>query len=88
MHGLEPVGRPRARGLFSPRQRSAEFFGLWGFATRLASILGPLTYGAVTWLTGGNHRLAILFTGLFFVVGWLAMRPIDVHRGAARAVNA
>ncbi|HSJ98160.1 MAG TPA: MFS transporter, partial [Myxococcota bacterium] len=36
----------------SPAGRAAEFFGLWGVATRLASILGPLTYGAVTWGTG------------------------------------
>ena len=34
---------------FSPPDRSAEFFGLWGVATRLASILGPVTYGAFTW---------------------------------------
>ena len=44
----------------SPPARSAEFFGLWGVAIRLAAILGPLTYGAVTWITRGNHRLAIL----------------------------
>jgi UMF1 family MFS transporter len=44
----------------SPEGRSAEFFGLWGVAVRLAAILGPLTYGIVTWVTGGNHRLAIL----------------------------
>jgi len=40
----------------------------------------------VTWLTAGNHRLAIVSTGLFFVVGWLAIRPIDVRRGAAAAL--
>ena len=44
----------RAGGLLLAAGRSAEFFGLWGVATRLASILGPVTYGAVTWATGGN----------------------------------
>ena len=24
-----------------------------------------------TWITGGNHRVAILSTGLFFVLGWV-----------------
>jgi UMF1 family MFS transporter len=65
----------------SPAGRSAEFFGLWGVATRLAAILGPLTYGAVTWMTGGNHRLAILLTGVFFVVSLAILAFVDERRG-------
>jgi UMF1 family MFS transporter len=74
-------------GLLAPRDRLAEFFGLWAFATSLASILGPLTYGLVTWLTAGNHRLAILSTLVFFVVGWLLLRPVDVSRGRQAALD-
>ena len=69
---------------FSPAGRSAEFFGLWGVATRLASIMGPLTYGAVTWLTDGNHRLAILLTGAFFAVALAILAFVDERRGRAR----
>jgi UMF1 family MFS transporter len=65
----------------SPAGRSAEFFGLWGFATRLAAILGPLTYGAVTWITLGNHRLAILLTGVFFVLALVVLAFVDERRG-------
>src|SRR5690242_4759487 len=65
----------------SPRDRAAEFFGLWGVAVRLAAILGPLTYGAVTWLTAGNHRLAILLTGAFFVISLLVLALVDESRG-------
>ena len=65
----------------SPAGRSAEFFGLWGVATRLAAILGPLTYGIVTWATGGNHRLAILLTGVFFVVSLFILAFVDERRG-------
>ncbi len=65
----------------SPAGRSAEFFGLWGFATRLAAILGPLTYGVVTWVTGGNHRLAILLTGAFFLVSLAVLAFVDERRG-------
>jgi MFS transporter, UMF1 family len=68
----------------SPAGRSAEFFGLWGVATRLAAIVGPLTYGAVTWVTGGNHRLAILLTGLFFVAALLVLAFVDERRGRAQ----
>ena len=46
-------------GYLAPPARLAEFFGLWGLAVKAASIFGPLTYGAVTWLFAGNHRLAI-----------------------------
>jgi UMF1 family MFS transporter len=68
----------------SPAGRSAEFFGLWGVATRLAAILGPLTYGAVTWITGGNHRLAILLTGGFFFVSLGILAFVNERRGRAQ----
>jgi UMF1 family MFS transporter len=68
----------------SPPSRSAEFFGLWGVATRLAAILGPLTYGAVTWITQGNHRLAILLTGTFFVAALWVLGFVDERRGRAQ----
>ncbi len=72
-------------GYLSPANRRAEFFGLWGLAVKLASILGPITYGAVTWLSGADHRLAMLVTGSFFVLGLLVLAGIDVERGRRAA---
>jgi UMF1 family MFS transporter len=72
-------------GLLAPPQRLAEFFGLWTLATRLAAIAGPVTYGLVTWLTAGNHRMAIAATGLFFVLGLVLLKPLDLQRGQAAA---
>lgn len=80
----QSAGRAMA-GLLVPPQRLAEFFGLWTFAIRLASILGPLSYGLITWVTGGNHRLAIVSTALLFVLGLWLLRPVDVERGMAVA---
>jgi len=80
----QSAGRAMA-GLMVPSQRLAEFFGLWTFAIRLASILGPLSYGLITWVTGGNHRLAIGSTALLFVLGLYLLRPVDVARGMAAA---
>ncbi len=71
---------------FAPADRSGEFFGLWGVATRLASILGPVTYGAVTWGTGGDHRLAILATGVFFLLALACLAFVDERRGHAAAL--
>jgi len=68
-------------GLLSPVARRAEFFGLWGLAVKLSSILGPVTYGLVSWLTRGDHRMAILVTGAFFLVGLLILRGVDASRG-------
>ncbi|HVQ60619.1 MAG TPA: MFS transporter [Burkholderiales bacterium] len=72
-------------GYLSPADRRAEFFGLWGLAVKLSSILGPITYGSVTWATHGNHRIAMLATGGFFVVGLLLLSGIDVARGRRAA---
>jgi MFS transporter, UMF1 family len=40
----------------------------------------------VTWLFGGNHRLAIFATGLYFVVGLLLLKGLDVERGRRQAL--
>ena len=65
----------------APADRLAEFFGLWTLAVRIAAIIGPLTYGAVTWITAGNHRLAIGTTALFFVASLAVLRGVDIARG-------
>ena len=86
MGSSQSAGRALA-GLLAPPARLAEFFGLWTFATRLAAILGPVTYGLVTWATAGNHRIAIVSTALFFVLGLLLLRPVNVQRGAREAMR-
>lgn len=73
-------------GYLAPPARLAEFFGLWGLAVKAASIFGPLTYGAVTWIFAGNHRLGIFATGVYFVIGLVLLRKIDVDRGRAAAL--
>lgn len=77
----QSAGRAMVGGL-APSQRLAEFYSLWTFAIQLAAVVGPLCYGLITWLTDGNHRLALLFTGLFFVGGLLVLMRIDFARGA------
>ncbi len=84
MGSSQSAGRALA-GAFSPAQRRAEFYGLWTFATRLSAIIGPLTYGVVTLLTAGNHRVAILSTGLFFVLGLALLARVNVPRGISAA---
>jgi len=75
-------------GYLSPAPRLGEFFGLWGLAVKSASIFGPLTYGVVTWVFAGNHRLGIFAVGLYFVIGLALLAGIDVERGRRAALAA
>jgi UMF1 family MFS transporter len=86
MGSSQSTGRAMA-GLFIPAHRLAEFFGLWTFAIRLASIVGPLGYGLITWLTDGNQRWAIAATTVLFVLGWVLLLPVNVQRGQLKAAN-
>ncbi|HEX2651974.1 MAG TPA: MFS transporter [Burkholderiales bacterium] len=74
-------------GYLSPPARTAEFFGLWGLAVKAASIFGPLTYGAVTWIFEGNHRLGILAVGVYFVIGLALLAGLDIERGRRAALE-
>ena len=93
MHDLNRVTPAQLRagralvGYLSPARRRAEVFGRWGLAVKLASLRGPITYGAVTWMSGADHRLAMLVTGGFFVLGLLVLKGIDVERGRRAALD-
>jgi MFS transporter, UMF1 family len=71
----------------SPNGRQGEFLGLWGVAGNAAAIVGPVTYGLVTWLTGNNHRLAMLATGAFFLLGIAILFSVNVERGRQAALE-
>jgi len=86
MGSSQSAGRAMT-GYLAPPQQLAEFFGLWTFATRLASIIGPLSFGAITWATGGNQRIAILSTAVLFIGGLLLLLPIDMQRGRKAALH-
>ena len=74
-------------GLFSPSSRRAEFFGLWGLAVKASSILGPITYGLVSWISHGDHRLAMLITGSYFLIGLVILTQVNVQRGQEAALH-
>ena len=76
-------------GLFSPAEKSAEFFGFWGLFWKLSTAIGPLVFGLLSSGTG-DQRIAILATGMFFVVGMIGLPFVNEKRGieAARAYDA
>ncbi|MFA6282492.1 MAG: MFS transporter [Desulfurivibrionaceae bacterium] len=75
-------------GVLTPPSRLAEFYGFWGLAVKLSAIAGPLTYGVITWLTGGDHRRALLLTGSYFVLGLILLANVQAVRGRQTALRA
>ncbi len=84
MGSSQSAGRAMV-GVLTPKSRLAEFYGLWNMALWISAIVGPMTYGTVTWVTGNDQRLAIAITGLFFVAAVFALHRLDLNRGKARA---
>jgi MFS transporter, UMF1 family len=87
MGSSQSAGRAMA-GMLAPQRQRAEFFGLWTFATRLASIIGPLGYGLISWSTDGNQRLALALTSGLFLLGLVLLGPVNLARGRQAAQEA
>lgn len=85
--GASQSGGRALVGVLSPRAQIAEFYGLWGLVVRLSGVIGPVLYGLVTWITSGNHRLALLLTGAMFVVGLALLARVNVGAGEHAALT-
>ncbi len=86
MGATQSAGRAMI-GQFTPPARTAEFFGLWGLAMRLAAIVGPLSYGLISFLSSGDHRLALLSTLVFFLLGLAVLVSVNEKRGREAVVG-
>ncbi|HSW40792.1 MAG TPA: MFS transporter [Acidobacteriota bacterium] len=68
-------------GLLSPLSRSAEFFGFWGLAMKLAGVTGVLAIGSLQALFG-LHKAVLFCIALFALALWVSRR-VDETRGRA-----
>jgi MFS transporter, UMF1 family len=71
-----------------PAGREAEFFGFYSLVGKTGAVLGPLVFGAVSWLLAGNQRAAIVAVGLFFVVGLALLSRVRAGGPTATAGSA
>ena len=85
--GASQSGGRALVGVMSPKAQVAEFYGLWGLVVRLSGVIGPMLYGIVTWMTNGNHRLALLITGGMFLIGLALLAKVNVDAGERAAAN-
>jgi UMF1 family MFS transporter len=58
-----------------PRGKESELFGFYALCGKSSSILGPLVFGAVSYLAG-NQRAAVAAVGVFFVVGLILLQRV------------
>ncbi len=84
MGGSASCGRALV-GQFAPPSRAAEFFGLWGLAVKSAAILGPMSYGLFTFISGGDFRIALFSTIAYFIIGLVILFFVDEKRGMEAA---
>ena len=72
-------------GLFSPLAKSAEFFGFWGLANKLAGVLGIVMLGVLQTLVGLQASI-LLCVGLF-VIAMLICAWVNERRGREAALD-
>ncbi len=68
-----------------PPGMEARMFGFYSLCGKSAAILGPLVFGGVSYLAGGNQRLGILAIGVLFVVGLALLSRVPVTPGPVPA---
>jgi MFS transporter, UMF1 family len=78
-----------SRSMYSqliPRGREGEYFSLYQACERGTSWLGTLLFGVVHQLTG-SYRYAIVALVVFFAVGIVLLRRVDMRTGVVEAGN-
>lgn len=78
MGWLQSAGRAAVAEL-TPSGREGEFFGIWGFAGKLAGIVGPFLFGGGVALFG--MRGTILLNGVWFLLGGLLLARVKLGDG-------
>ena len=78
MGWLQSAGRAAVAEL-TPAGQEGEVFGLWGFAGKLAGIVGPLAFGGLAALFG--MRGAILLNGVWFLLGAMLLARVKLGDG-------
>lgn len=66
----------------TPDDKKTEFFGFYSLFEKTSTILGPLTFGLVSWLTG-NQRYAVISILIFFIIGYFAFRKVEDNKSPA-----
>jgi len=72
-------------GRFTPRHKTAEFFGLWGMTYKSAGVVGVLIFGQIKQSVSDTAAMGALTA--FFVVGLLFMLRVNERAGVRAALR-
>ena len=61
----------------TPLNVKTEFFGFYALLDKTSTLVGPLTFGLVSWISG-SQKLAILSVGFFIIVGMFLLKKVNV----------
>ncbi|MEX0639149.1 MAG: MFS transporter, partial [Balneolaceae bacterium] len=72
-------------GLFTPEEKSAEFFGFWGLFNKMAGVFGIIGLGLLQAQFGLHH--SILFCAALFLAAIVVCLFVNQKRGEVQADN-
>ena len=75
MGGIQALSRSTYSKLLPPTEDTASFFSFYDVAEKIGIVIGMCIYGIIDQITG-SPRFAIVFLGLFFVIGLILLRRV------------
>ncbi|MDG2283220.1 MAG: MFS transporter [Longimicrobiales bacterium] len=60
-----------------PDGRESEMFGFYALCGKSSSVIGPLVFGQVALMTGGNQKLSVISISVLFVLGALLLQRVN-----------
>ena len=75
MGGIQALSRSTYSKLLPETEDTASFFSFYDVAENIGIVVGMCVYGIIDQITG-SPRFAIVFLGLFFVVGLLLLTRV------------
>ena len=82
MGGVQSLSRATFSKLVpQDSSENTSFFSFYDVVDKISVVLGTLVFGVINAITG-DMRLSALTLGLFFVLGFLILRTVDVRKNA------
>jgi len=75
MGGIQSLSRSTYSKLLPETEDTASFFSFYDVSEKIGIVIGMCVYGIIDQITG-SPRFAIVFLGLFFVIGVLLLRRV------------
>ena len=75
MGGIQALSRSTYSKLLPQTEDTASFFSFYDVAEKIGIVIGMLVYGIIDQITG-SPRFAIVFLGVFFVIGIILLKRV------------